>query len=484
MSGNVINTNIMAVNAQRSLAKTSSALSTALQRLSSGLRLNSAKDDAAGVAISERFTSQIRGLGQAVRNANDAISLSQTAEGALQEVASNLQRMRELAVQSANATNSVSDRAALDSEVQQRITEITRIASQTNFNGLKLLDGTGGAAVYQVGANVGDTVALSFAAGVRANQMGSVASATGTAVTNNILMAGDLTVQIGSNAAVTIGASTNTAGSQTGQSADSAYAKAEAIRAANVDGLTVTASTTVTAAFVNIDGSAATAASTYSLTVNGQQINASVGFGAATNVLTSSDVAALVNQQTSKTGVVAAVSGTNLVFSSVEGRNITIAETITLGAGAAGTGVDAAAETTNRGTITLSALEQITLGGANETYAGFTNNQVIAPSGTLAGASVATVANANTSIQRIDAALRFIGDLRANFGAVQSRFESTISNLQSSSENLEASRSRIRDADFAAETAALTRAQILSQAGTAMLAQANAVPQGVLTLLR
>jgi len=485
MTGQVINTNIMSLNAQRNLSTSNSSLATALQRLSSGLRINSAKDDAAGMAISERFTTQIRGLNQAVRNANDGISLAQTAEGALQELTNNLQRIRELAVQSANATNSSSDRSALDAEVQQRIAEITRIASQTSFNGLRILDGSFGTSVFQVGANVGDTISLSFSTGVRANQIGSIATASGTAVTSNNLASGDLTIQLGAGAVTTVGASTTTAGTAAGQTADSAYAKAEAIKAANIQELTVTAETEVTAAWVDIDGSAATANSTYALTINGVTINATVGFGNATDVLTASDVASLVNQQTSTTGVTASVDGTDIVFTSSEGRNITISESITLGAGAAGTGVDAGAETTNRGTITLSALEQITLGGNNETYAGFTNNQVIGlTTTTLADAAVDTVDNANATILRVDAALRTVNGLRSDFGAVQNRFESTIANLQTVSENLEASRSRIRDADFASETAALTRAQILQQAGVAILAQANAVPQNVLGLLR
>ncbi|MFO1376441.1 MAG: flagellin [Steroidobacteraceae bacterium] len=485
MTGQVINTNIMSLNAQRNLSTSNSSLATALQRLSSGLRINSAKDDAAGMAISERFTTQIRGLNQAVRNANDGISLAQTAEGALQELTNNLQRIRELSVQSANATNSSSDRQALDAEVQQRVAEISRIASQTNFNGLKILDGSFGTSVFQVGANVGDTISLSFSTGVRANQIGSIATATGGAVTNNNLASGDLTIQLGSGNVTTVGASTTTAGTAPGQDADSAYAKAEAIKAANIQGLTVTAETEVTAAWVDIDGSGATANSTYALTINGTTINATVGFGNATDVLTSSDVASLVNQRTQDTGVTATVNGTNIVFSSAEGRNIDISETVTLGAGAAGTGVAAGSEIVNRGTISLSALEQITLGGNNETYAGFTNNQVIGlTTSTLADASVDTVDNANTTILRVDAALRTVNSLRSDFGAVQNRFESTIANLQTVSENLEASRSRIRDADFASETASLTRAQILQQAGIAILAQANAVPQNVLGLLR
>src|SRR5215831_15375821 len=157
----VINTNVMSLNAQRNITNSSSSLATALQRLSSGLRINSAKDDAAGLAISERFTSQIRGLNQAARNANDGISLAQVAEGALGSVDSNLQRMRELAVQSANSTNSASDRAALQQEVAQLITEIDRVATQTQFNGLNLLDGTFTAQQFQVGANAGQTITIS-----------------------------------------------------------------------------------------------------------------------------------------------------------------------------------------------------------------------------------------------------------------------------------------------------------------------------------
>jgi flagellin len=204
----VINTNVASLNAQRNLNASQGALSTALTRLSSGLRINSAKDDAAGLAISERFTTQIRGLNQAARNANDGISLAQTAEGALAEIGNNLQRIRELAVQSANATNSASDRAALDQEVQQRIAEIDRIGSQTAFNGQKVLDGTFGTAAFQVGANVGETISVNLSTGVRATQMGQIAEKTGAAVTANALASNGLAIKVGSAAAVNVGAST------------------------------------------------------------------------------------------------------------------------------------------------------------------------------------------------------------------------------------------------------------------------------------
>src|SRR5687768_1799339 len=176
----VINTNVMSLNAQRNLSTSGSQLATSLQRLSSGLRINSAKDDAAGLAISSRMTTQINGLTQAVRNANDGISLAQTTESALQEVSNNLQRIRELAVQSANATNSDSDRAALDQEVQQRLAEVNRIATQTSFNGRKVLDGSFGNATFQVGANVGETISVGLATSVKTADIGSISQATGT----------------------------------------------------------------------------------------------------------------------------------------------------------------------------------------------------------------------------------------------------------------------------------------------------------------
>ena len=175
----VINTNVLSLNAQRNLTTSQSSLATALQRLSSGLRINSAKDDAAGLAISDRFTTQIRGLNQAVRNASDGISLAQTTESALGELTNNLQRIREIAVQSANASNSASDRAALDQEVQQRLAEVERIATQTAFNGQKVLDGTFGNAVFQVGANVGETITVGLSTSMRTTQIGKTADYVG-----------------------------------------------------------------------------------------------------------------------------------------------------------------------------------------------------------------------------------------------------------------------------------------------------------------
>ncbi len=477
----IINTNIMSLNSQRNLNSSQSDLQVSLQRLSSGLRINSAKDDAAGLAISERFTTQIRGLNQAVRNANDGISLSQTAEGALGELNNNLQRIRELAVQSANATNSASDRAALDQEVQQRIAEIDRIASQTSFNGQKILDGSFGTATFQVGANVGETISLNLTTGMRANQIGQIAEKTGTAVTANALSGavGALTIAVGSGAAVDVKGSAAYATSTPGQTSDSAYAKAAAINATGVSGLTATAANSVTEGTA-FDDVVLSATDTYQLTVNGTTVYNVTAAGAQT--ITASDVAAQVNLYTNTTGVSASVTGGALTFSTSDGRNIVTAEAIT---GSANTGLDASATGTFRGTITLSAAENITLGGTQEADIGFADNEVVAKdTTTLNSVNVLSVANANTALKRIDAALTSVSALRSTFGAIQNRFESTISNLSTTVENLTASRSRIQDTDFAAETANLTRAQILQQAGVAMLAQANQLPQNVLSLLR
>jgi flagellin len=458
--------------------------------LSSGLRINSARDDAAGLAIATRFTTQIRGLNQAVRNANDGISLAQTGEAALGEVTNNLQRIRELSVQSANATNSASDRAALNAEVQQRIADIDRIASQTSFNGQKILDGSFGTAAFQVGANVGETITVNFSTGVRASQIGQIATATGTQVTNDALTEGGLTVAVGSGTAVTVGQSS--AGTGAGQSAESAYAKAEAINAAGISGLTVTASNSQSSTFASISTEV-----DYSLTINGEAIY--TNYDAATDgALTGAAVADQINLSAATTGVRAEFNGGTLTLTSTDGRDIDVTEdkvnqaaegltgTLTDNAGASQDfGATGGVTGSFGGTITLSASETITLGGSEEARAGFTAAQQIAvDSVTLSSVGVDTVANANDTILRVDAALQTISGVRSEFGAVQARFESTIVNLQTISENLAASRSRIEDADFAAETAKLTKAQILQQAGVAVLAQANAVPQTVLGLLR
>ncbi|WP_184409862.1 flagellin [Xanthomonas translucens] len=391
----VINTNVMSLNAQRNLNSTSSSMATTIQRLSSGLRINSAKDDAAGLAISERFTTQIRGLDVASRNANDGISLAQTAEGAMVEIGNNLQRIRELSVQSANATNSTTDREALNSEVKQLTSEIDRVANQTSFNGTKLLDGSFSGALFQVGADAGQTIGINSIVDANVNSLGKAGFAA----------------------------------TQTGSAA--------------------------------LASGTATASGSFSgMSVNGVSIaSVAVAVGDA-GADVSKKIAAAINDKLDQTGVYASVDSTTgaLKLESLKaGKDFSF----TAGSGTGATGITFS----NAGIATSAAVT-----------AGTTN--------TLSDLDISTFSGAQKALEIVDKALTAVNSSRADMGAVQNRFTSTIANLSSTSENLSASRSRIRDTDYAKETAELTRTQILQQAGTAMLAQAKSVPQNVLSLLQ
>jgi flagellin len=493
----VINTNVLSLNAQRNLSTSQSMLATSLQRLSSGLRINSAKDDAAGLAISNRFTTQINGLNQAVRNASDGISLAQTAESALGELTNNLQRVREIAVQAANASNSASDRQALDQEVQQRLAEVQRIATQTAFNGQKVLNGTFGNATFQVGANVGETITVGLSTSMLTTQIGKTADYVGGSAYNSNLAIGqqgagvvaanalnnDVSIAVGTGQAVNVGVSA--AGTAAGQTAGSAYAKAATINAASIGGLTASADTTLELNYT------ATTTNGYALSINGIAVQS-----ATTAPLSGTQLATNINANSATTGVTASFAGNILTLNAVDGRNIAVAQTA-----AATEGIQAATVNNNTGnaaltwaagtatftavgSIRLSAADTITLTGAGVPNIGYTATSLALGNSALNSASVTTVANANTTIGRVDAALTTVSGFRSTLGAIQNRFESTISSLQAVSENLQASRSRILDADFASETANLTKAQILQQAGVAILAQANAAPQSVLALLK
>jgi flagellin len=508
----MINTNIASLNAQRNLTTSQSSLTTSLQRLSSGLRINSAKDDAAGLAISERMSSQIKGSDQAIRNANDGISLAQTAEGDLSQIGVNLQRMRELAVQSSNATNSASDRAALNNEVQQLASEIDRVAQNSSFNGVKLLDGSFNAQDFQVGANstANDRVRIDSISSARTSSLGGVgtsyaATTTGTATTG-ALAAGDLTLN-----GFQVGAST--LGSGPGQSAASAFSIAAAInKISSSTGVTATANANTVA------GGAATAfgaiaADTFS--INGINVGA---VASGTNAPgQGANLAAAINAVGNQTGVTASANATTgaVTLTAADGRDISIGLNGTAAtAGAATTdrnnflaatgfatgnvgtkaesGTPAAAVVAdNRGTISLSSTSAngIVWAGDDATKAGLAASNAVSATVTSSVASIATVnistaAGASNALAAIDGALATVNGSRASLGAYQNRFASVVSSLQTTSENLTASRSRIQDTDFASETANLTRGQILQQAGTAMLAQANSLPQGVLALLR
>ena len=333
-----LNTNIDSLTAQNNLTGSQALLSQSLTRLSSGLRINSAADDAAGLAISQQFTTQINGTNQAINNANDAVSEAQTAGGALTTIVNNLQSIRTLAVEAANGSNSASDRAALDAQVQQQIAEITQIASQTTFNGASVLNGSSGTTTYQVGANVGDTISIDLAQGVQANQIGQVATSSKQVTT--AALAGGLTIAVGTAAAVTVGASSNYATSSPGQTADSAYAKAATINAADISGLTATASTTATETTAFSTLTAGTTGGTYSLSINGVSIYSGTGDLAAGSTLTAQEVATQINLYSSKDGNVTATvsSGGALSLTASDGSDIVVAQTVG-STGVTGTGV-------------------------------------------------------------------------------------------------------------------------------------------------
>ena len=495
----VINTNIASLNAQRNLGTSQSALNTSIQRLSSGMRINSAKDDAAGMAISDRMTSQIRGLNQAARNANDGISLAQTAEGAMSEIGNNLQRLRELAIQSANGTNSSSDRASLDAEATQLVNEITRVSSQTTFNGLNLLDGSFTAKSFQVGANANQTISIDSIADTRATGLGSnilngegtIIGAGGVGATK--AAAADLTG--GNLVAIEAGLTiTTTGGGTTSAISYAALADAKAVAAAINGaaagvGVTATASNSATLSGVSVAG-------TVAMTLNGSAISAAVADPTDLTALMSA-----INGAQGATGVVASFTSTSskagLTLSTTDGRDISVLNMTNSGATVATdatlmfSGVmlsdDAAAGGTDSsiksGSVSLASSKgTITLAGANTDT--FTSATQASAFSSVASMSLLTDTASQLAIAVIDAALAQVNTGRGDLGAYQNRFSSAIANLQTTSENVSAARSRIMDADFAAETASLTRGQILQQAGTAMLAQANSLPNNVLSLLR
>ena len=389
-----INTNVQSLNAQRNLAQSTGSLSTSMQRLSSGLRVNSAKDDAAGLAISERMNAQVKGMNVAIRNANDGISLAQTAEGALGKVGDMLQRVRELAVQSVNASNSDSDRASLQAEAAQLKSEIDRVADQTKFNGTNLLDGSFTNQAFQVGANQGETISITSIADTNIAALGTWNEPSTTTYTQ------------------TTSAATATAPA-TGMSID-------------INGVTISTA----------DGAADAAAAT--------------------------------------TAFVAAFDAAKALNTADPAVNPGLAN-VTMAASGAITSTDATLALTN-----LANVSGVTAGTTNGTATVVPGAARIG----FASLDISTVDGANNAILAMDGALTAVNDSRGQLGAIQSRFENAIASLQVNAENTAAARGRIVDADFAKETANLSRSQILQQAGTAMIAQANQLPQGVLSLLR
>ena len=501
-----INTNVASLNAQRNLGKSQGALSKSMQRLSSGLRINSAKDDAAGLAISDRMTSQIRGLNQASRNANDGISLAQTAEGAMQESTNILQRMRELSVQSANASNSVADRDALQSEVNQLQSEMDRISNSTTFNGLKILDGSFTNSAFQVGSNANETISVSIGS-MNSSDLGRDALAGLTAVGAT-----------GAGAATPIAADVS-AGNDIG---------AQALTVAGYKGSSTIANTVLTAGISAKDAAAAindvsadtgveaTASTSADVTISAAgTISFSLGSDSnlqtvSANITSTTDLKDLVkaiNDVSGKTGVTAEVTTTGMTLAQAEGKDIKIQDAVnSTGAGttmsvtgqsgaaaaldtdSGGTGNDSTSvagtlEFSSRSSFSVSSSIAFDAAGAGSLVAGAADSINSSAAETINELDISTAAGAQSAIDVIDKALGTIDSQRGDLGAIQNRFESTIANLQNISENVTAARSRILDADIAQETSAMTKNNILQQAGVSILAQANQAPQLALSLL-
>jgi len=565
-----VNTNVASLNTQKNLNKASDALSTTMQRLSSGLKINSAKDDAAGLQISNRLTSQINGLNVAIKNANDGISIAQTAEGAMQESTNILQRMRELALQSANGSNSDEDRASLQQEFNALSGELTRIANTTTFGGRNLLDGSFSSTSFQVGANANQTVSFSLSSVASKDLKGSysTASSTGSASDLSASVVGSANAISGSatatgtrafNSTETVGVSGNVLVGDTAISIADTDTIADVVTkfnektsetgvTASVDdsgNLVLTGSSDFTIGnadsaptadvlgALGVTGGSVTAttglANDASITVNGQDFDFASGS-------TIDDVVAAFNTQEAaaatadKTNVTASNENGRLVFKSSDGQDITLEDntggslkalgltsgtteatlqsdtsvtlngteiklskgsdmdSIVTAINTASTGVTASKN--DDGTLTLSSDEDFTVAdgaaGTGLAALGLTagSNTAVTQETTVSNLDISSVEGSQIAVQVLDGAMQQIDSERAKLGAVQNRFDSTVSNLQNIAENASSARSRVQDADFAAETAELAKQQTLQQASTAILAQANQLPSAVLSLLQ
>lgn len=466
--GLTINSNISSLIARRNLTNAQSGLDKSIARLSTGLRVNSAADDAAGLAISDRLTSQIRGLNQAQRNANDGASALQTADGALSEVGNLLQRARELAVQSANDSNSASDRSSLNAEVGSILAELDRLSGTVQFNSRKLLDGTYQNAQFQVGANASETISFSIGS-VNTSDLGAK-TLQGSAVSSTAFAG------LSAGSAITVNGVSVTVGAQTTIEG--------VITAINNRAGDTFATATKNASTVLVDTgfiALTTAAATQTLTLNGVNISLSTG-----NADANSSFIATVNAYTNQTGVVVATNSVGVTFTRAGGGTIAISET-TASVGVGDTIASTASRTFNAGfTLSVDLDKSISVvSSAVGGDLGFTTGVVntAATSKRVNGLSVANVSGSNDALQTIDYGLAQLSRVRGSIGAIQNRFTSTLSSLSIASENLSAARARIQDADVANETAELTRNQILIQAGVSVLGQANQLPQLALKLL-
>lgn len=481
--GLFINTNLSALNAQRSLTSTSQKLSRSFERLSSGLRINSARDDAAGLSITTRFTAQIRGLNQAVRNSNDGISLAQTAEGALGEVTQILHRVRELSVQAANDTYNNSDRAALQAEVSQLKDELDRIADTTQFNGNAILDGSYISRALQVGANVGETLNINISATGTKDLARQVRTEYLT-VSSSILAAGDISFEYRDEASATgFSVAEVRAANPSDDSASTSLNGSSAIaKAAAINSLTEVTGVRAIIGETDVEGAGITLGtldgSNY-LSINGEKIS---GFVVQENDA-SGELVDAINALADETGVTATRDAdSQLVLTARDGRNIEIE---TVGNAHAITGLNTAATVSvSTGGLALQSSEQFTLIGDASLIGHAAGGYGTNSNKSVESIDISTASGAVEALDIIDLALEDVSSVRAKLGALQNRLESTMNNLSTTSENLSASRSRILDADFASESAELSRNQIIQRAGVSVLAQANQQNRSVLSLLR
>ncbi|MEN5235926.1 MULTISPECIES: flagellin N-terminal helical domain-containing protein [Pseudomonas] len=466
-----VNTNIASVTTQVNLNKASNAQTTSMQRLSSGLRINSAKDDAAGLQIANRLTSQINGLGQAVKNANDGISIAQTAEGAMQASTDILQKMRTLALSSATGSLSADDRKSNNDEYQALTSELNRISATTTFGGQKLLDGSYGTKAIQVGANANETINLSLE-NVAASNIGSQqVKSTAIAPSASGLAAGSLSV---------------TGNGQTATVAYAAGASAKQIASdlnGSIGGLTASASTEL-----QLDVTGATPAN----------FKLSVGSSGTVDFVGVTDKAGLADQlksnaaklgisvnydEVKKTLSIKSDTGENISFSGADANaqaNISIAAKDGSGAYATPAALGAAAVVVT-GQVSLDSAKGFSLGGATALFGAAT---VTSTKTTISQTDVTDATKAQNALAVIDKAIGSIDSVRSGLGATQNRLTTTVDNLQNIQKNSTAARSTVQDVDFASETAELTKQQTLQQASTAILSQANQLPSSVLKLLQ
>ncbi|MBY5990722.1 flagellin [Ferrimonas balearica] len=456
-----VNTNVTSMTAQRNLNTSNSNLQQSMERLSSGLRINSAKDDAAGLQISNRLTSQVRGLDVAMRNANDGISIAQTAEGAMQESTNILQRMRDLSLQSANGSNSADDRAAMQKEITALQTELTRIAETTSFGGQSLLDGSYGSQSFQVGSNANETIGISLG-DVSANAIGAnTISGAGTVFGTTTATGGFAGVSANGNLIVN---GSNSKADISLTAGDTATTVADAINAAGT-GVTAEASVSTTIANLTADSDA-------TLTV-GSDTFSLADYAGSTKYL-AEDLAKAGYDATYDS----ATDTITLNASDVDGVGVSggTAGSVDF----AGATVAGGADSEVNASITLTSGESFTLGG---TLQGEITSGAASTLDDVASVDISSASGAQDAIAVIDAAIAGIDSQRADLGAVQNRLSHTINNLGNIQTNVADARSRIQDVDFAKETAEMTKQQVLQQSGSAMLAQANQIPQLALSLL-